>query len=473
MIEIIHGDCIVVLKEFEANSFSACVTDPPAGIAFMGRDWDSDRGGRRQWVAWMTAVAYEVFRVCKPGAHALVWALPRTSHWTGWAWEDAGWMPRDCVYHLFGSGFPKSLDVSKAIDRAGAYEGMAIRSEIARLIAKSGLSDQQIADTTGVSSALVRFWRLQKRNIMTEAADRLRRILGNQVPQEAEREVIGQSAGKSGISASNGVSGNGSTWDRIAAQYDLTAPATEAAREWQGWGTALKPAAEQWWLFRKPLSEGTVAANVLRHGTGALNIDACRVATDDATRRLNKSSNGDRSEWRYGRNPILTGSDAGRWPANVCHDGSPEVMDAFARFGERRSAGDYPSDSVKIGNGSTSFQPQQGQLYEGGGTGARFFMCAKADASERVGAHPTVKPVALMEWLVRLVTPSGGKVLDPFAGTGSTLVACDRLGLDAVGIEQDAQTVADAHEKLRRMRARRMIGDAPATAVDPRQGTLL
>ena len=133
-VSIIHGDCLEILPTLEADSFHACVTDPPAGIAFMGRDWDSDKGGRRQWVAWMTRVAGECWRVCKPGAHALVWSLPRTSHWTGWAWEDAGWVPRDCVYHLFGSGFPKSLDVSKALDRAAGAEREVVGSMAARTV---------------------------------------------------------------------------------------------------------------------------------------------------------------------------------------------------------------------------------------------------------------------------------------------------------------------------------------------------
>jgi hypothetical protein len=161
--QVLNGDCLDVLRGLADNSVDSIVTDPPAGIAFMGKEWDRDKGGRDAWIAWMRSVAAECLRVIKPGGHAFVWAIPRTSHWTGMAWEDAGWQPRDKCYHIFGSGFPKSHNLSG---------------------------------------------------------------------------------------------------------------------EWDGWGTALKPAAEEWWLFRKPLSESTVAANVLKWGTGALNIDGCRVGDE-------------------------------------------------------------------------------------------------------------------------------------------------------------------------------------------------
>jgi site-specific DNA-methyltransferase (adenine-specific) len=264
------------------------------------------------------------------------------------------------------------------------------------------------------------------------------------------------------------------------------------ADEVWGWAGSLKPACEPIVVARKPLSEGTVAANVLRHGTGAVNIDASRVATGESTVRVsNAGTNGD--GWGMGTSSHINGGTNGRWPANVCHDGSPEVLAAFARFGERnphdqpraeqgRREGGFANIGAPNGDGMPN-----GHIIGDTGTAARFFKSCpwepeelrfhfgpKADASERVGNHPTVKPVALMEWLVRLVTPSGGRILDPFCGTGSTLVAADRLGFDALGIEQDPQTVTDAHEKLRRMRARRMIGDVTTPAIaDDRQGSLL
>lgn len=119
---LINADCLAALKDIEDNSIDALITDPPAGISFMGKSWDDDKGGRKQWISWLTEVMTECYRAMKPGAHGLVWAIPRTSHWTATALEDAGFEIRDVVTHLFGSGFPKSLDISKAIDKAAGAE---------------------------------------------------------------------------------------------------------------------------------------------------------------------------------------------------------------------------------------------------------------------------------------------------------------------------------------------------------------
>jgi DNA modification methylase len=212
-INLFHGDCLEVMATMEDNSIDSIVCDPPAGISFMGKKWDGDKGGRNAWIAWMASIAAECLRVLKPGGHAFVWALPRTSHWTATAWEDAGFEVRDRVAHVFGSGFPKSLDVSKAIDKA---------------------------------------------------AGATREVIGPD-PEAARRNKT--------------TSKFGSIYGEIddAESVPLTAPATAEAAQWDGWGTALKPAMEDWWLFRKPLAERTVAANVLRWGTGAINVDKCRV----------------------------------------------------------------------------------------------------------------------------------------------------------------------------------------------------
>ena len=210
MIDLRQGDALQRCSpRWRPESFSACITrTPAAGILFINREWDSDKGGRDHWVAWMSEVAREVFRVCKPGSHAVVWSLPRTSHWTGWAWENAGWVPRDCVYQLLARAFPKTTTLVRRSNRAAGAQREIL-----------GLNPNGIL---GIADH-------------GRAAKYLRE---------------------------NGTSGL------------ITAPATDAAREWAGWGAALKPAAEQWWVFRKPLSEATVAGNVLRHGTGAMNIDA-------------------------------------------------------------------------------------------------------------------------------------------------------------------------------------------------------
>jgi DNA modification methylase len=437
--EIIHGKCDDVLPMLEAESFHACVTDPPYHLVsqdkrpatrqcphahrrlpssgFMGQAWD---GGD---VAFRPETWAAVHRVLKPGAHLLAFGGTRTYHRLACAIEDAGFEIRDTIMWLYGSGFPKSHDVSKAIDRAAGAE----REIIGVKIYGNGETRTSGRNDTHHEGYRRPWW--------------------EEDPQRSER---------------------------------LTASATEAAREWEGWGTALKPAAELICVARKPCADvpsieicqitgwdqwcsaksdgedkiitgralhpaarsfrvridkhgrevarddlgeyepfvvDAVAANVLKHGAGALNIDASRVGTiKDIPASVGYRR--DRAEW--GMQVPSTGDSGfdpniGRWPANVCHDGSPEVLDAFAKFGERTSgSGDRRSNSRELyGVYNGDDQPRE---FDGNcGTAARFFFCAKADSSERIGSHPTVKPVALMEWLVGLVTPRGGRLLDPFA----------------------------------------------------------
>lgn len=254
--ETIQGDCLHKLKEIQDNSIDSLITDPPAGISFMGKDWDSNKGGSKEWISWMSQVMKECLRVLKPGAHGLVWAIPRTSHWTATALEDAGFEIRDVITHLFGSGFPKSLNISRAIDKAAG----------------------------------------------------------------AEREVIGYKELPGGFN--RGILAN-TNFGREHQNDDgaITAPSTSQAKQWDGWGTALKPASEHWILVRKPCSENTVAANVLKHGTGGIDIDASRISIDSNDPNIRKNptqSNGLNSIFNigdvpYGRGPAYKG----RFPANL------------------------------------------------------------------------------------------------------------------------------------------------------------
>lgn len=395
-----HGDCLAVLKALDDASVDAVVTDPPAGIAFMGKDWDRDKGGRREWVAWMTEVMAECLRVLKPGGHGLVWALPRTSHWMVWALEDAGFEVRDCLTHVFGSGFPKSMDVSKAIDKAAG----------------------------------------------------------------AEREVVGQrkltgTARKSTTHTGHGAgSVNGADpRNYIETFQQITAPATDLAKQWQGWGTALKPASEHWWLVRKPLA-GTVAANVERYGTGALNIDASRVAgAKPSTTRGAEGQNG-----------------LGRWPPNIvlshtedCTESACDETCAVAELDRQSGSsgakakrseirGTRPGGFGNVGAEKGTSLPN-GPMYGDSGGASRFFPVfryqAKALSKERkveglTAQHPTQKPIALMEWLVTLVTPPGGVILDPFMGSGTTGVAAVRKGFRFVGIEREDEYLAIARARI-------------------------
>lgn len=385
---------------FDVDTFDAIVTDPPAGIGFMGKEWDHDRGGRHVWIDWMTALAFEMFAVLKPGGHALVWALPRTSHWTATALEDAGFEVRDRVSHLFGSGFPKSLDVSKQLDRIAGVE----REVVA--VSENGSGPHQI-------------------------------------------KLDNHGKGDTGIGY---MDGSGKT-------FDITAPATDSARQWNGWGTALKPACEDWWLVRKPLSEKTVAANVLRWGTGALNIDGCRISTNGeelscSTAAPYHASDGSQRTW----NPTSTGGMEreghvkGRWPANVTHDGSAEVVEGFP---ESESTGGVSPNSPPgcndiYGKYGNKIRANAGGLGDSG-SAARFFYCAKASRADRGedNKHPTVKNTDLMRWLCRLITPPDGLILDPFLGSGSTAVAAYNENFRIAGIENEREYWETAVRRVR------------------------
>jgi len=376
----------------------------------------------------------EAARVAKPGAHLLAFGGTRTFHRLACVIEDAGWEIRDCVMWVYGSGFPKSHDVSKAIDKAAGAERDRIR---------------------GVRSAVV------------------------------------------------GATCAGDEWSREFKDSVLSSdPITDAARQWSGWGTALKPAWEPIIVARKPLV-GTVAENVLTHGTGGINVDGCRVGEDI---RLNRSTGipgagrmracnqVDRGDGKTpgGRNlaNLIAYAERskdrapqevlGRWPANLIHDGSEEVVGLFP---VTHGAGTFRHGENAIFGGCEG-QPKQKQrpAIDGGGSTARFFYCAKASKADRGAGcealeekanpkfcdtgyesptrmdvkpcavqrnhHPTVKPTALMRYLCRLVTPPGGVVLDPFAGSGSTGKAAVAEGFRFIGIEREAEYVEIARARI-------------------------
>jgi len=344
-----HGDCLSVLRTLPDCSLDSLVTDPPAGIAFMGKAWDRDKGGRAEWVAWLTEVMRECLRVLKPGAHGLVWALPRTSHWTATALEDAGFEVRDVITHLFGTGFPKSLDVSKAID-AKELLGSSTKQSVRRLNQGENYTPHESVGTPG--------------------------------------------AGKVGMFEYS-MPSNG---DAARAAAKAIEPQTDAARQWQGWGTALKPAAEFWWLVRKPLAAKTVAANVLEYGTGAINVDGCRVGT--AKRHPGNyvdGVTGGRTTGLYGATDRADfDANQGRFPANVVLSHSPGCDEACAPDCAVRMLDEQSGNLKGPGNTRDAFgtaiygssvktRAQIGvNNYPGEQGGAsRFFYCAKASRSDR------------------------------------------------------------------------------------------
>jgi len=433
---LLHGDALAVLAGLEAASVHAIVTDPPYGLEFMGKEWDSFKTRKDKWQGcisaedrgendlftrkgfktlpefrslkasampayqeWCRQWAVAALRVARPGAHLLAFGGTRTFHRLTCAIEDAGWEIRDCIMWVYGSGFPKSHNLDGA---------------------------------------------------------------------------------------------------------------------WQGWGTALKPAWEPIIVARKPLS-GTVAANVAAHGCGAINVDGCRIPGGDVIAPMSGkailagTTEGWDRPWKndpagLARRQVAANAaidkanSLGRWPANVAHDGSEEVLALFPQSDGQQAAvkGTEPSETGvncygRYARGGSAAEPRGDS-----GSAARFFYCAKASRSEREAGldslpvatlarsggaqgaeadgedyenaqgiglnrvlrvrnnHPTVKPLALMTWLVKLVTPPGGTALDPFMGSGTTGIAASRQGFDFIGIDSSAEYVELAR--------RRIVGDAPLFA---------
>ncbi len=370
-----HGDCREVLAELPDASVDAVVTDPPYELAFMGRRWDSSG------IAFNAAMWAEVLRVLKPGGHLLAFGGTRTWHRMAVAIEDAGADIRDSIAWMYGSGFPKSLDVSKAIDKAAGAEREVIAHKVAGIAPGSG-------NYVGGPKVLVP------------------------------------------------VTGSAVTAD---------------AANWQGWGTALKPAFEPVVVARKPLI-GTVAENVLEHGTGALNIDGCRIGTEEMRRTASNgeviSANTSMSGPNYGR--IDAGTATGRWPSNVILN-----EDQAAALDQQSGVSQSRVGAPRIGRAGNGYgMTHTGAEYDDTGGASRFFYVPKANRRERPTAdgiaHPTVKPLALMTYLIRLVTPPGGIVLDPFAGSGTTLEAATVEGFRSIGIELTPEYLPLIEQRLRR-----------------------
>ena len=437
---IINADCIEHMNTMPPESVDSIVTDPPYHLTskngqskgFMGKEWD---GGA---IAFRTEVWEAALRVAKPGAYLLAFGGTRTFHRMAVAIEDAGWEIRDTVMYVYGTGFPKSHNVSKAIDKEAGAEREIVGQ---RVHARKGV---KIAE---------------------------------------ERTAIG--AGSFG-------------GERIG---NVTVPATDAAKQWDGWGTALKPAWEPILVCRKPL-DGTVAQNVLAHGTGAINIDGCRVGSDQLgggtmpdlrdVGAMSKEASGI-DKLSFGQNPRPAKRKeqsvyTGRWPANLIHDGSDEVVALFPvdkphKMVRNRTLGARPFNN----DGKATEYETTETIEDSGGSAARFFYCAKTNKNDRnegldefedkenahstygihsdeglihnnrnpenrtraqKNHHPTVKPTALMRYLCKLVTPPAGTVLDPFMGSGSTGKAARMDGFGFIGIEQDAEYIAIARARI-------------------------
>lgn len=450
---IIFGDCEDTLKTLDSDSVDSLVTDPPAGISFMGKSWDDDKGGRKQWIAWMTEIMTEAMRVMKPGAHGLVWAIPRTSHWTATALEDAGFEIRDVVTHLFGSGFPKSLNVGKQLCKSYACQllknaklvdpkyqlipvalpvGMTAFAVVNAQILPEG--EQGSRTVTGV---VVGSFDPTAMSLLesTEPIDSNTILLWNQKLDAALRGTR-TSITLTELEQITGLK----IWSCLRLP---NMPDTIVSSD--GQGTALKPASEHWILIRKPCSEKTVAANVIKWGTGAINIDASRIGSEErfnhprrtaATAAMGSFSNCE------GQGSNVTG----RFPANLVLDEEAAAMLDQQSGVRPTSFREGESGSEKIGMFTKS---KRMQTYPDTGGASCFFYCAKASKSDKGvdNVHPTVKSTKLMSYLITLITPPGGIVLDPFMGSGSTGVAA-KNGFQFIGIEKDSNYFEIAKKRL-------------------------
>jgi DNA modification methylase len=470
MVTVHHGDCLEVMRGMPDASVDAIVTDPPYGLGFMGKAWD-DLPPRLPW-------AQQCLRVLKPGGHLLAFGGSRTWHRLACAIEDAGFELRDSIAWLYGSGFPKSLDVSKAIDKVRS-EDLEPQAAVARFLVaeleKRGLGRRDVSEHFGAANIAQQWtthWTtgaVKPRVPSVEQWAELRSWLDLPDTMDAEVWRLNGRKGKPGDNFDarevlservTVVEGGNGGWSDMAPTgrfkpgekvIQETAPATPAAQQWQGWGTALKPAFEPIVVARKPLV-GTVAANILAHGTGALNIDGCRVegAPPAVPQPVYDNSPHGYFKGTEGRNGQLSKPPtAGRWPTNVVLDG-----DAAAELDEQSGISRSSATVGVVRHGrSGGIMGAEGAIRDGrpeghadSGGASRFFPVfryeAKAPTHERPRdgdtAHPTVKPLDLMRWLVRLVTPPGGTVLDPFAGTGTTAEACIIEGAHCVTIEREA-----------------------------------
>lgn len=612
------GDSADVLKQLPDCSVTAVVTDPPAGISFMNKGWDSDKGGPRQWIDWLTGIMAECLRVLKPGGHALVWALPRTSHWTGTALELAGFEIRDMMVHVFGTGMPKGHrfwrghpdfcqgcdDADHTDSQAHSGAGDLRRANVRHSMGRpSGFQDdcQQGCDSDGAPPHQAGENGLASAPSQADAPGHSRSgvPLDGMVDAPSHNPSLAQctchlaSTGCSDhaegcpcTSLSSELSGFASNRSDVSTRaFHNTDKASETSASGPpasfpkcsacgkpnatGYNVALKPSHECWWLARKPLI-GTIAENALRHGTGALDIDGCRVGTSERPEDIYNGQTGPiGGQGAYGGTKgsiMATGHADGRWPPNMLLSHHPECRqigttevsgdtragqepgrrpsgfaDTGADNGDGRPAGklhgkqtvpvmschhDCPVAELDRQSGVTgggivkpyrrvsdeyysgSWPDSYGGGHDDTGGASRFFPVfryqAKATTAERDhgvtgperqtgfpmrsadaesnaeggdgtkthrqttrrNLHPTVKSVALMRWLVTLVSsPDGTVVLDPFCGSGSTGVACVMNGVDFIGIEQSAE-FAD----VARQRCSQAQRDSGVTAEDIKSG---
>lgn len=397
-VKLLLGDCLDKLTELDDNSVDSIVTDPPYELGFMGKGWDASG------IAFNKDVWSECLRVLKPGGHLLAFGGTRTYHRMTVAIEDSGFEIRDCLFWCYGSGFPKSMDISKQIDKRAGAEREVVGSR------KDAFGDSDLSET------------------------------------EDGRNLWGKSSTQEVPLYSNKA-------------------ATDEAKQWSGWGTGLKPAVEPVVMVRKPVSEKTIVDNVLKWGTGGINIDESRIPTSETISNHSRSAESAVSKGKYGDSSEqethqTDGQKLGRFPANLILDEEAgEMLDeqsgirssGFMKAGPPRLMSDNPNKNT-YGNWKpdTVLNDTYGDI----GGASRFFYCPKVSKKERNegltenNTHPTLKPTDLMLYLIRLVTPTSGTTLDPFMGSGSTGKAAVRGGFNFVGIEKEDEYMEIAKARI-------------------------
>ena len=442
------ADCLEFMKQIPSNSIDTLICDPPYGLFFMGKKWDYNVPSVETWK--------ECLRVLKPGGYLLSFAGTRTQHRMAVNIEDAGFEIRDMIAWVYGSGFPKSLNIGKAIDKLDAVGIRMKRNYIfTKWMRSTGITAKQINDLTSSNMGNHYLTNKEQPSIATlDMFDKIKHLLSKPSTDIMQTKEIF----KGGV---------------LSKDVDITLPSTNEAKQWEGWGTALKPALEPITVARKPLSEKTVAENVLKWGTGGINIDGCRVSGDY---KCSGGPPGFKPEKGWNPNSMKQlpeRTTQGRFPANFIHDGSDEVVRLFPNTksgsGVKGARPNYKSEGLDFQT-SRKYRP----IGIGGdsGSASRFFYCAKASKAERnrgcegmketsapkygaekkitVGGsknialprannHPTVKPIALMEYLIKLVSRKGALILDPFGGSGSTGIACKNTGRKYILIEKEKE----------------------------------
>ena len=493
-IDLRLGDCLEVLKTIPDNSVDSIVTDPPYGIGFMNKEWDSpqkhkeliDREAKRsqerfeegkspvkggfskgvqpglaiggakegRWFQeWCELWVAECFRVLKPGGHLLSFSAPRTYHRMATAFEEVGFQVRDQIMWVFGSGFPKSHNIGKAIDKRGGESIGWFGEWLVKWRKENNIPQSKIAELfpskTGGLTGCVSNWELGNNLPTNEQFNKICEVfnLPFKSLEEAEREFIGTKT--SGIGKAFTKDGWGSGHDEVEI--------TKGNSEWEGWGTALKPAHEPICMARKPLSEKSIAENVLKWGTGGINIDESRIPFKDISDIPKDMDKTHLEEDRTfignkGLKPFYYEQNTeGRFPANIMFDEEAgKLLDEQSgniKGGKNMPPYQFPIDNTIRMNSSKQINRKG---YEDNGGASRFFYCPKTSKKERGegNVHPTVKPIALMEYLIKLVTPKGGVVLEPFMGSGSTGVAAIKNGFSFIGIEKEPEYFDIANQRI-------------------------